>query len=86
MNSFLKKHVYVFIIIPIIILLAGCDISSVAGLMGSQDAELLDEIVNEAVRHIKKDTPNRKITVEFSDDTQIYIGSVTLEDYIRSIS
>ena len=30
--------------------------------------ELLDEIVNEAVRHIKKDTPNRKITVEFSDD------------------
>ncbi|MBP5242323.1 MAG: histidine kinase, partial [Clostridia bacterium] len=30
--------------------------------------ELLDEIVDEAVRHIKKNTPARKITVELPDD------------------
>ncbi len=43
MKRFFQRYIYVFIIVPILLLSAGCDISSVTSLMGAQDAELLDE-------------------------------------------
>ena len=43
MKRFFHKYLYAFMIVSIFLLSAGCDISSITNLAGSQDEELLDD-------------------------------------------